>query len=115
MSNEITLTIDNVPTVFIRKDSIAAPVQVGPEVIIRTYSAGVHVGTIKERNGQEVTLTNARRIWCWKGALSLSEVATAGIIRKDSKISVVVPEITLLQAIEIIPVASGVDLSPTQK
>lgn len=115
MSNEITLIIDDVQTTFVRKDSIQAALPAGPDVIIRTFSAGVHVGAIKERNGQEVTLVNARRIWSWKGALSLSEVATAGVIRKDSKISVAVPEITLLQAIEIIPVASGVDLSPTGK
>lgn len=73
-------------------------------VLIRTYSAGVHFGILVERNGQEVILKNARRLWSWSGALSLSEVAMNGITLKDSKISVPVDEIILTQAIEIITV-----------
>lgn len=30
--------------------------------IIRTYSAGVHAGYVKEHDGKEVTLVNARRL-----------------------------------------------------
>jgi hypothetical protein len=85
------------------------------EVIIRTYSAGVHIGTLKERNGKEVTLTNARRLWSWSGAFTLSAVATQGIDRKNSRISVAVPEILLTEAIEVMPVSAGVDLSTTEK
>lgn len=76
----------------------------GTFVLIRTYSAGVHFGTLVEKNGQEVHLSNARRLWSWQGALSLSEVAMKGIDVKNSKISVPVDEIILTQAIEIIPV-----------
>ena len=100
---------------YIPADSVAAPAEPSDEVIIRTYSAGVHIGTIKSREGQEVVLTNARRLWSWNGALSLNEVAMNGVVRKDSKITAYVPEITLLQAIEIIPIAKGVDLTPNQK
>lgn len=100
---------------YVRKDSIQTISETGPEVIVRTYSAGVHIGTIKERTGQEVVLSNARRLWKWDGAFTLNAVATAGVKRNDSRISVPVPEITLLHAIEIIPVAVGVDLSPTEK
>jgi len=76
----------------------------GKFVIVRTYSAGVHFGTLANKDGQEVTLTNARRAWYWDGAASLSEMAVAGVKRPSKcKFSVVVPEITLLQAIEIIP------------
>lgn len=114
-ANEITLTIDGTPVDFVRKDSITKAVSTGPESIIRTYSAGVHIGTIKSIDGQAVTLTSARRLWKWSGAFTLSAVATAGVKRSESRISVAVPEITLLQAIEIIPVAAGVDLSPTEK
>lgn len=99
---------------YIPADSVVV-VEPSGEVIIRTYSAGVHIGTLKSREGQEVVLTNARRLWSWKGALSLSEVAVNGVDRNESKISVSVPEITLLQAIEIIPVAKGVDLTSNQK
>lgn len=73
-------------------------------VLIRTYSAGVHFGTLVERKGQEVHLKNARRLWSWSGALSLSEIASKGIDIEKSKISVLVEEIILTQAIEIIPI-----------
>lgn len=81
------------------------------EVIIRTYSAGVHVGTLKSRKGREVILTNSRRIWAWYGAFTLNAVATMGVDRNRSRISLPVAEITLLEAIEVIPVAKGIDLS----
>lgn len=76
----------------------------GTFVLIRTYSAGVHFGTLISRVGQEVHLSNARRLWSWAGALSLSEVASKGIDLKNSKVSVPVEEIILTQAIEIIPI-----------
>ena len=37
-------------------------------VIVRTYSAGVFAGELESRNGQEVVLRNARRIYYWSGA-----------------------------------------------
>ncbi len=76
----------------------------GDRVLIRTFSAGVHFGTLIERNGQEVHLEQARRLWSWNGALSLSEIASKGINIPNSKISVPVSEILLTQAIEIIPI-----------
>ena len=82
----------------------------GDFVLIRTYSAGVHFGTLTHREGQEVHLKNARRLWSWNGALSLSEVATTGITIKDSKISVPVDEIILPQAVEIISVSKKSNL-----
>jgi hypothetical protein len=74
-------------------------------VLVRTYSAGVHIGTLKERNGTEVKLTNARRIWKWAGAFTLSELATKGPSQpSECKISCVLESIILTQAIEIIAV-----------
>lgn len=70
-------------------------------VVVRTYSAGVHVGELAERRGREVDLVNARRIWSWKGARTLHELATNGIA-KGSKVSVPVGEIALTEAIEVI-------------
>ena len=72
-------------------------------VIVRTYSAGVFAGTLVSRKGQEVKLTNARRLWYWSGAASLSQLAVDGTSNPDScKFPVAVPEIELTQAIEII-------------
>jgi hypothetical protein len=72
------------------------------QVIVRTYSAGVHFGTLTGREGKEVSLSNARRIWYWEGAFTLSAVAMEGV-SKASKLSVAVPDILLTEAIEIIP------------
>jgi len=108
-----TLKIDDVE--YIRADSVQQPVKLGSEVIVRTYSAGVHIGSIIERAGQEIKLGNARRLWSWQGALTLNEVSSLGVNRERSKISKPVQEITLLQAIEIIPVVAGVNLSTTEK
>jgi hypothetical protein len=72
--------------------------------VIRTQSAGVHIGFVKTRGGQEVTLVNSRRLWYWEGAMTLSEVAVTGISKPDScKVACVVPTIILTNAIEIIP------------
>lgn len=74
-------------------------------VLVRTYSAGVFVGYLKSRKGQEVILTKARRLWYWDGASSLSQLAMEGVKRpQNCKFPCEVEEVTLLNAIEIIPV-----------
>lgn len=70
-------------------------------VIVRTYSAGVHAGELISRKGKEVTLKNSRRIWYWKGANTLNEIAMHGV-GAGSKIAEPVPKIVLTEAIEII-------------
>jgi len=73
-------------------------------VIVRTCSAGVFAGNLMGRNGKEVVLNNARRIWYWKGAASLSQLAMEGTSDPDNcKFPCEVAEITLTEAIEIIP------------
>ena len=75
-----------------------------PYVICRTYSAGVFAGYLKSRNGQEVQMINARRLWYWDGAASLSQLAVDGVKKpKTCKFPCEVPSIELLNAIEIIP------------
>ena len=49
--------------------------------IIRTYSAGVHVGTLKSHDGTTVVLTDASRIWRWRGANTLHELALHGWVK----------------------------------
>lgn len=61
----------------------------GQYVIVRTYSAGVFAGTLKQRLGKKVLLENCRRLWRWQTAnngVSLSEVAVYGINQENSKI-----------------------------
>ena len=79
---------------------------IGQEVIIRTYSAGVWFGRLKEKSGKEVILTEARRMWRWwaKESISLSGVALYGINQEKSRIAGAIDSVWL-QAIEIIPVS----------
>jgi hypothetical protein len=76
-------------------------------VIVRTYAAGVFAGYLKSRNGKEVELVKARRFWCWYGAASLSQLAVDGTNRpNDCKFPCEVPTVTLLEAVEILPVSA---------
>ena len=81
---------------------------IGKEVIIRTYSAGVWFGVLKQKAGNEVILSKARRMYKWwaKESISLSGVARHGIKQEDSKICGEVDSVWL-EAIEIIPVAGN--------
>ena len=73
--------------------------------IVRTYSAGVFAGVVESRKGQEVTIRNARRLWYWAGAASLSELATAGTKSPAAcKFPAAVSRIVVTQAIEILDV-----------
>jgi hypothetical protein len=72
-------------------------------VIVRTYSAGVFAGTIESRNGKEVVMRNARRLWYWDGASSLSQLAMEGVKKPENcKFPCEIARIELTEAIEII-------------
>ena len=72
-------------------------------VIVRTYSAGVFAGVLERRRGQEVVLTNARRLWYWSGAASLSQLAVTGTSNPSGcKFPIAVPRVELLQTVEIL-------------
>lgn len=74
-------------------------------VIVRTYSAGVFAGYLKSRNGQEVVMKKARRLWSWSGAASLSQLAQSGTSKPEAcKFPEEVDQVELLQAIEILDV-----------
>ena len=102
MSTE-TIKINDIE--YVRKDSVATQAintdGLGA-VIVRTYSAGVFYGYLKERNGKEVTLVNARRMWRWFGA-SLSELAQSGTPDVSKcKFPEAVSQVLLTEAIEIL-------------
>jgi hypothetical protein len=72
-------------------------------VMVRTYSAGVHFGTLVSRKGKEVVLKDAHRVFYWSNACSLSQLSVDGSIDPANKISMAVSEIILTEAIEIMP------------
>ena len=68
---------------------------IGKKVIIRGDRSGVEFGTLVAQNGREVTLHNARRLWYWDGAASLSQLAKDGTtIPRECKFSVSEPSIS---------------------
>lgn len=73
--------------------------------MVRTYSAGVFAGYIESRDGKEVVLRKARRIWYWSGAASLSQLATDGTSDpQNCKFPCEVDKVLLTETIEIIPI-----------
>jgi len=96
--------------VYVPKNDSAslAPTTDGmPLVIVRASSSGVHYGYLKSRKDTEVELVNARRLWYWKGACSLSQLATDGSKNpSECKFSVPVPMITVLEVCEILTVTN---------
>ena len=78
----------------------------GKICMVRTYSAGVHFGELVEKVGQQAILKNARRVFYWTQACSLSQLAMEG--SKDienCKITMAVDEILLDRVIEVIPMS----------
>lgn len=74
-------------------------------VIARTYSAGVFAGYLKSKKGKEVVLTNARRLWYWSGAASLSQLAMEGVSKpNDCKFPMEVDRVELTEVIELLDV-----------
>lgn len=76
----------------------------GKHYIVRGQGFGAFFGQIKGREGSEVEMANARRLWYWSGAASLSELAVSGVKNpQNCKFAVAVDSIVLLGAVEIIP------------
>jgi len=74
-------------------------------VIVRTYSAGVFAGILVSRKGREVVLSQARRLWYWDGAASLSQIANTGVSKpQNCKFPAPVARVELLEVIEILDV-----------
>lgn len=81
-------------------------------VIIRSKSAGCFAGLLASRIGQEVELQEARRLWYWDGAASLSQLALEGTTKpQNCKFPPAVPSITIMEVIEIIPVSHDARIS----
>ncbi len=75
-------------------------------VIVRGISSGCFAGYFVSRTGSEVTLINARRLWYWDGAATLSQLAEDGTSKPDTcKFPTPVSRIEILDAIEILEVS----------
>lgn len=86
------------------KTGILESAVVGKYCIIRGRDFGVFAGTVESVEGDRVLLKNARRLWYWDGAASLSQLAAEGVTNPDGcKFTVTVDIILLMGVIEIVP------------
>ncbi len=105
MSQPKTITIDDIE--YIRKTesfALAEKVDGLNYCVVRTYSAGVHIGYVKsfgEKHPQHAELVNSRRLHSWSGACSLSQVAMEGV-SESSRIAMILPSLELTDVIEVI-------------
>ena len=77
-------------------------------LLVRTKDAGVFVGYSDEPVKAEMTLYDARRIWYWEGAASLSQLSIDGTSNPENcKFPEAVDRVSLLGVIEV--------LYPTEK
>lgn len=108
MSTEITIN----GTVYVPKSETARNVEGAPYVLVRGRDSGVQVGWLMSREGQEVALSQARRIWYWAGAASISELAQRGTSKpQDCKFPAPVGQVTILDAIEVLDVTEAARVS----
>lgn len=99
---------------WVKKSSIAAETAMAAKVnglpykMVRTYSAGVFAGYLESLDGTHAVLRNARRIWYWDGAASLSELATKGTSKPENcKFPCEVDRVELTQVIELIDITEA--------
>ena len=107
--DDLTLgQVKQLQSLFASHDSTPNPM-IGRRVLVRTYSAGVHIGDLVAADGMECTLANALRLWQWSGGgLSLSAVANNGI--KGGRLNRT-GDVHLTNAIEFIPTTAGAEES----
>lgn len=90
------------------RDQFVTP-HIGKRCIVRTYASGVFCGTVIAHDGRMVELHDSRRLWSWKASesISLSAVATAGVVPANCRFPQPVPAMTVLDALEIIPASAA--------
>lgn len=79
---------------------------IGKYIIVRTYSAGVFAGILSKFEGKAAEITDARRLWYWEGAASLSQLSQEGVkLPEKCKFPCEVPLVVLTEVIEILNVS----------
>lgn len=74
------------------------------KVIVRANGAGVFFGELKEKNGNEVTMTNVRKLFYWDGAGAVEQLAVDGTSKPNNcKFTIVIEEMTITNVLQIIP------------
>lgn len=77
---------------------------IGKQCIVRAFSAGVFYGTLLKLENREALIADARRLWYWQGAASLSELAVRGVSEPDKcMFPAPVSEALVMEVIEVLP------------
>lgn len=106
MKNKIPqkITIGNVE--YVRADSTpttAYDTNGLQYTVIRSRDSGCWAGYLESHDGDQVELVNARRLWYWDGAATLSQLAMEGVKRpKNCKFPMPVAKVTIVGVCEII-------------
>lgn len=80
---------------------------IGKICMVRTYSAGVFYGILSSLKDKTGIVKNARRVWYWDGAATLSQLATLGTSKPDKcKFPCSVDAVVLTEIIEVIPMTN---------
>lgn len=106
MSKSETIMIDDVQYVRADKAQKAEPLDGKEYCTVRTYSAGVFAGYIDRNSVKDGcgTVYQARRLWYWEGAASLSQLAAEGVKHPSKcKFPCEVAEVDLHNIVEVIP------------
>ena len=98
---------------YVRADSVGPEEVTGDYVIVRSRDAGVHVGRrVGDEHNGVVELENAVRVWRWRGANTLHEMALYGVQTAAessyTRVSEPVAGITVLGCCEVIPCSDAV-------
>ena len=77
---------------------------IGKHVIVRSHMAGVFFGILTAKDGQEITLKNARKFFYFAGANTVEDLANQGALRpNDCKLTSQVDEVVISEYVQIIP------------
>ena len=83
-------------------------------VIVRADRAGVFFGQLVKKEGSEVTLNNCRKLYYWKNAAAVEQLALDGVrenTKNECKFTVTVNNVTINNYIQIIPCSEKAVLS----
>ena len=73
-------------------------------VIVRADRAGVFFGNLVNKQGNEVTLNECRKLHYWDGAAAVEQLAIDGTITpQNCRFTVTVENATIMGVIQIIP------------
>lgn len=74
-----------------------------PYRIVRCQAAGVFAGYVESEDGDVYVLCDARRLWYWSGAASLSQLANEGVKSPDDcKFPAPVSRVKVFGVIEVL-------------